>query len=379
MGAVYQGWQKSLDRFAAIKILPSQIEDHDGNFAGRFKREAKAMARFSHPGIVSVYDAGETPDGLLYFVMDYVEGTDLHKTVAAEGALPAEQALAISSQICDALAYAHQRGVIHRDIKPSNIMIDAAGRVKVADFGIAKVANDETASLVTGTHMRLGTPDFMAPEALHKTGLVDHRADLYAVGVMLYQMLTGEVPRGRFDLPSVRRPGLDLRFDAIVDRAMQKDPEKRYASAVEIRGDLERIARDGPHGSPAPRVEPDGPASTGSVSTKAEFRRWTESIWMEGLKQRLKHWLERLDHWSLAKTAIFFGFNVGLAVLIYSDSRVQPMEKVFLAFLIFFTALTHLWILQPRTVERNSRILLVFGVILLHLAIVKMVLTTADN
>ena len=241
MGAVYLGWQKSLDRLVAIKILPPQVEDTAGSFAERFKREAKAMARFSHPGIVPVFDAGETPEGLLYFVMEYIEGTDLQKMVATQGALSPEQALAITTEICGALAYAHERGVIHRDIKPSNIMIDAGRRVKVADFGLAKVASDDSGALLTHSHVRMGTPDFMAPEALQGMSHVDHRADLYAVGAMLYQMLTGEVARGRFELPSARRPGVDPRFDAIVDHAMQKDPEKRYSSAADIRSDLENI------------------------------------------------------------------------------------------------------------------------------------------
>jgi len=383
MGAVYLGWQKSLDRFVAIKILPLQIEDTDQSFAERFKREAKAMARFSHAGIVWVYDAGETSDGLLYFVMEYVKGTDLQKILADVGALPAGQALGISRQIYDALAYAHERGVIHRDIKPSNIMIDANGQVKIADFGIAKVLNEETGALYTGTHVRMGTPDFMAPEALYSVGLVDHRADLYAVGVMLYQMLTGEVPRGRFDLPSVRRPGLDSRFDAIVDRAMQKDPEKRYASAVEIRRELERIEQDRPHGAAMPGVPPvdatglpqgvtDSAASTGRVATGTPRRRWAVSEWLERVVQRI-------GQGSLARTAIYIGFIAALSVLIYSDTRSQPVEKIFLAILIFLTALAHLRINHPKTFEQNSRLLLLFGVMLLHLGLVKFILATADS
>ena len=253
MGAVYQGWQKSLDRLVAIKILPPDLDNNDANFAERFKRVAKAMARFAHPGIVSVFDAGETPDGLLYFIMEYIEGTDVQKMVRTQGPLPPAHALAITAHVCDALAYAHKRGVIHRDIKPANIMVDAEGQVKVADFGLAKVAADDSA-LVTDSHIRMGTPDFIAPEVmLMGMASVDHRADLYAVGVMLYQMLTGHVPRGRFEVPSRRVPGLDVRFDGIIDHAMQTDPEKRYSSATEIRTDLDKILA-GP-------LPPDAPAS----------------------------------------------------------------------------------------------------------------------
>ena len=164
----------------------------------------------------------------------------LQKMLTASGSLTPKQALSITMRVCDALACAHDHGVIHRDIKPSNIMVDGTGAVKVADFGLAKIATDD-ASLVTGSHTSIGTPNFIAPEAMSGMGHVDHRADLYAVGVMLYQMLTGELPRGRFDLPSIHTPGLDARFDTVVDRAMQKNPEKRYSTAIEMRTDLERI------------------------------------------------------------------------------------------------------------------------------------------
>lgn len=267
MGAVYKGWQKSLDRLVAIKILPAGIEDHGANFSERFKREARAMARFTHPGIVSVFDAGETADGLLYFVMECIEGTDVEKIVRENGPLPADHALAITAHVCDALAYAHKRGVIHRDIKPSNIMVDRDGQVKVADFGLAKLATDDAGSLVTRTSVAIGTPDFMAPESLYGMGHVDHRADIYAVGVTLYQMLTGELPRGVFEMPSVQRPGLDPRFDAIVARAMQKNPEKRYASATEIRTDLDQIITV-PHRSAIQEAPP--PADPPQASPRVE-------------------------------------------------------------------------------------------------------------
>lgn len=240
MGAVYKGWQKSLHRFVAIKILPRDIEGETTNYAERFQREARAMARVQHPSIVAVHDAGETPDGLLYFIMEYIEGTDLQKMLLASGKLAPADAVTIAMQVCDALDYAHRHGVIHRDIKPSNILIGHDRIVKVADFGLAKLTTEDC-SLLTGSHITMGSRDFMAPEALAGMENVDHRADGYAVGVMLYQMLTGELPRGRFDLPSVHTPGLDARFDGIIDRAMQKDPDRRYSSAIELRSDLERV------------------------------------------------------------------------------------------------------------------------------------------
>ena len=164
MGAVYKGWQKSLERHVAIKILPPGFDDGVSDFTERFKREAKAMAQLKHPGIVAVYDAGETADGLRYFAMEYVEGTDVHQLVGAQGRLSPERALNIAAQVCAALGYAHDHGIIHRDIKPANIMIDADGQVKVADFGLARSVAGEGAKL-TAANLVMGSPDFTAPEA----------------------------------------------------------------------------------------------------------------------------------------------------------------------------------------------------------------------
>ncbi|MEQ1859772.1 MAG: bifunctional serine/threonine-protein kinase/formylglycine-generating enzyme family protein [Chthoniobacteraceae bacterium] len=254
MGAVYKGVQRSLDRFVAIKILPPGIaDDHDVHYADRFKIEAKAMAHLDHPGIVAVHDAGETADGLLYFVMDFIEGTDVQQMVATQGRLSPEHALAITAHVCDALEFAHQSGIVHRDIKPANIMVDRHGRVKVADFGLAKASTQESGGF-TRSDLVMGTPDFMAPEARSSVATADHRADLYAVGVMLYTMLTGEIPRGRFALPSTTVAGLDPRFDAIVDKAMQADREQRYASAAALRSDLDRLLTEPiPVDAPLPR------------------------------------------------------------------------------------------------------------------------------
>jgi serine/threonine protein kinase len=232
MGAVYKAWQKSLDRQVAIKVLPAEIEHDEAGFADRFKREAKAMARLNHPGIVAVHDAGETGDGLLYYVMDFVDGTDVQQLLTERGKLPVGEAVSIATRICDALAYAHRHGVIHRDIKPSNIMLDSENRVKVADFGLAKIVAEDAHT--TAADLAMGTPDFIAPEVLAGAAPVDHRADLFAVGVMLYRMLTGKLPRGRFDPPSRLVEELDPRFDTIIDRALQAEPAARYASASEL-------------------------------------------------------------------------------------------------------------------------------------------------
>ena len=252
MGAVYKGWQRNLDRFVAIKILPPNLDDGVSDFTERFKREAKAMAHLRHPGIVAVHDAGTTAGGLLYFIMECIEGTDVQKLIAEHGRLAPGEALRITSAVCAALSYAHKHGVIHRDIKPSNIMIEADGDVKIADFGLAKSTGAET-TVLTMSNITMGTPDFMAPEALQGVAHVDHRADIYAVGVMLYQMLTGKVPRGKYDPPSRVVPRLDKRLDGIVDRALQPDPVARYAHASELSAALTPVSR-----SIARRATPTG-------------------------------------------------------------------------------------------------------------------------
>ena len=240
MGAVYQGWQRSLDRLVAIKILPPGMDDAIGGFTERFKREAKAMAQLQHPGIVTVFDAGTTSTGLLYFVMECITGTDVQQLVKERGRLDPAEALRITAAVCDALGYAHEHGIIPRDIKPSNIMLDARGAVKVADFGLAKSTAPET-TMLTGSNVTMGTLEFMAPESLKGVAHVDHRVDLYAVGVMLYQMLTGEIPRGRFVPPSRAVPGLDKRLDGIVDKALQTEPAARYSSAIDLRTAIEPV------------------------------------------------------------------------------------------------------------------------------------------
>ena len=241
MGAVYKGTQLSLERDVAIKLLPPAIERQDLAFAERFKNEARLMGRMNHPAIVSVYDFGRTVDGQLYFVMEYVDGTDVQRMIAREGKLPPEHALAITAHLCDALGYAHKQGIVHRDIKPSNVLIDMEGRVKVADFGLAKLADKTKNSGLTQTGMAMGTPDYVAPETLMYGSDVDGRADIYAVGVMLYQMLTGDIPRGMFKMPSQKFQSIDPRFDSIIRRALEHDREERYQSSHELRLALDVI------------------------------------------------------------------------------------------------------------------------------------------
>ena len=242
MGAVYKASQTVLNRTVAIKILSGDLETGGGNFAERFRNEANAMARLDHPGIVGVHDFGRTESGLNFLVMQYVDGSDIARLIASEGRLHTADAMRITAHVCDALGYAHQQGVIHRDIKPANIMIGHDGAVKIADFGLAKIYSGDGSMLaLTQSGAVMGTLHYMAPEMLSNDGDVDQRADLYAVGVMLYQMLTGRLPVGVFELPSQRVRGLDPRYDGIVSKALKGDRACRYQSAEELRCDLDAI------------------------------------------------------------------------------------------------------------------------------------------
>ncbi len=242
MGAVYQARQVSLDRQVALKILPSELS-RDPSAAERFRREAKALARLNHPHIVAIHDFGETRGGSFYFVMERVDGPDLHQLIQ-KGPLPLPQALDIIRQICDALEFAHAQGFVHRDIKPSNILIDANGRVKVSDFGLAMLVNeknsDENGPSPTLTRAMVGTPEYVAPEQRRGDADIDHRADLYSLGVMFYEMLTGSLPCGAFEPPS-SRADIGRNVDRVVIRAMQAEPDKRYQQASDVRQDLHRV------------------------------------------------------------------------------------------------------------------------------------------
>ncbi len=272
MGAVYRGRQIRLNRDVAIKVLPETLTrgvDEELKFAERFELEAQAMAKFNHPSIVSVFDFGETAEGQLYFVMEFVEGMDIHQYLRENGgSISQEYALSITAHVLDALEYAHARGIIHRDIKPANILLNTEGQVKIADFGLAKAfgdAEDSDKPALTMSNVALGTPDFVAPEALDGDAIPDHRADLYAVGVMLYQMLTGKIPRGQFPMPSEVVSELDPRVDEIVQQAMQFNPGDRFPSASSM-----RIALDPVISAPISRLQTIQKESATSTPRKSE-------------------------------------------------------------------------------------------------------------
>ncbi len=241
MGVVFKARQTKLDRLVALKVIRPDAAERDA-FAERFTREARAMARLNHPHILTVHDFGEA-GGLYYIVMELVEGTDLRRELA-RGPMRPERAVGLALQVCDVLGYAHEQGVVHRDIKPENVLIDRIRGVKLADFGLAKiVVPDSPDPTLTATRHVLGTPHYMAPEQLERPREVDRRADVYALGVVLYEMLMGELPLGRYDLPS-ERLDLDEQMDEILNKALQRDPARRYPRVEEMRAELFAFAED---------------------------------------------------------------------------------------------------------------------------------------
>ena len=232
VSAVYYAIQREKNRDVAIKVLPSDVVSSAGTgVVERFHRDAKAILGLSHPGITAVYEQGEV--GLLFFVvMELVEGNDLARHLRVRGKLSQSESVDIAVQLCAALELAHQRGVVHRDIRPANVLREGSGRVKIMDFGLARDPDSPSAAV--------GAGDFAAPEISDPGAAVDGRADLYSLGVTLYQLLTGDVPRESWTPPS-QKAEVDPRLDAIIERAIRPNPEERYPSALEFRRDLKAI------------------------------------------------------------------------------------------------------------------------------------------
>ncbi len=252
MALVYRATDSFLHRTVAVKVLRSQFAG-DSDFVRRFRREAQAAASLSHPNIVAIYDVGQQGD-IYYIVMEYISGETLKQRIDRKGPLPVVEALAITAQIADALDAAHQSGVIHRDIKPHNILLTKGDRVKVTDFGIARAATGATLT-VAGTIM--GSVHYFSPEQARgeSTGA---RSDIYSLGAVLYEALTGKVPfegdspisvamkhiEGRVVPPRELRSDIPVQVQAIVMKAMEKDPSRRYESAADMLADLNRALSD---------------------------------------------------------------------------------------------------------------------------------------
>ncbi|MBP7950672.1 MAG: protein kinase [Verrucomicrobiales bacterium] len=241
MGAVYKVRQPNLDRMVALKLLPAALAEIPG-FSERFAREAKLLARLNHPNIVSVHDFGQG-GGFFFLLMEYVDGVNLRQAMQA-GKFSCRQALQVIQHVCEALQYAHDEGVVHRDIKPENILLDTRGRVKLADFGIGKLAGDltRTAPNLTVSGAALGTPQYMAPEQIERPQDVDHRADIYSLGVVFYELLTGELPLGRFAAPS-QKTAVSAGVDEVVFRALEKERERRQQSAAQMKTEVQCVAQ----------------------------------------------------------------------------------------------------------------------------------------
>jgi serine/threonine-protein kinase len=250
MANVYLAEDQELGRGVAIKILNDR-HANDEQFVERFRREAKNAAALSHPNIVSIYDRGEA-EGTYYIAMEYLDGRTLKELIVQRGPAPVTVSVEYARQVLSALRFAHRHGIVHRDIKPHNVLVDAEGRVKVTDFGIARAG----ASQMTEAGSIVGTAQYLSPEQA-RGGDVDQRSDLYSLGVVLYELITGTLPfNGDTPVeiamkhlstvpepPSERRPDIPRDLDLIVMRALAKDPDDRYASAEEMDADLERFLR----------------------------------------------------------------------------------------------------------------------------------------
>ena len=274
MGFVFKARQPKIERLVALKILPQSLAA-DPAFAERFTREARVLARLNHPNIVTLHDFGQA-DGFFYLLMEFVDGVNLRQAMKA-GRFTTAQALAIVPRICEALQVAHVEGILHRDIKPENILLDSKGRVKIADFGIAKLIGEPpTDAARTGIGATLGTPHYMAPEQLEKPSEVDHRADIYSLGVVFYEMLTGELPIGKFQPPS-QKVQVDVRLDEIVLHALEKEPARRYQEVSQVKTAVDTLS--GSLGSIGSTRRMDSPSTPPVLEATAAPSRRPDRFW----------------------------------------------------------------------------------------------------
>jgi serine/threonine protein kinase/tetratricopeptide (TPR) repeat protein len=354
MGAVYKARQPTLDRFVALKILAPR-SGGDLDFAGRFTREARALAKLNHPNIVGVYDfgivgqasrlspsekanerseTGATPV-LHYFIMEYVDGPNLRQVEQA-GKLSPREALEIIPQICAALQFAHDEGIVHRDIKPENILLDKKGRVKIADFGLAKILGQEPNDFrLTGARDMVGTPHYMAPEQVERPLTVDHRADIYSLGVVFYEMLTGELPLGKFQPPSAKVQ-IDVRLDEVVLHALEKEPKRRYQQASQVKMAVETIATTSAPGSSGRESAPSESQSLLTSATTTQKTNWWMSPFRSPEMRELAGHLTKKEKIqvrlisgivAIGSAAIFMLLALGIGAL----TGLTPMAAIWIA------------------------------------------------
>ncbi len=317
MGVVYKARQKSLDRLVALKLLaPERVGD--AKFAARFAQEARALAALSHPGIVTIHDFGQA-GGFYFLLMEFVDGVNLRQAMQA-GRFTPEQALAVVPPVCEALQYAHDHGIVHRDIKPENLLLDKDGRVKIADFGIAKMLHADAPDPIPAESQPAGTAQYMAPEQKDH-GRTDHRADIYSLGVVLYELLTGEMPGARLQPPSSRARGvqIDVRLDEIVLRALESKPELRFQTAAEFRTQVDAATTATATGTgstkteaPVSRIEWQGPGTATRKPDATPAGTPGGGFWKSGLLAVLV---------VLAAIPLFIGLVLTVLLVVWSASR----------------------------------------------------------
>ncbi|HEX7121923.1 MAG TPA: serine/threonine-protein kinase, partial [Gemmatimonadaceae bacterium] len=309
MGIVYKARDRRLKRPVAIKVLPPELAFRS-EIRTRFLREAETAAQLSHPNIVPIYSVDER-DGIVYFVMAFVDGENLAVRLHQQGAMPPDEARRILLEVARALAYAHERGVIHRDIKPDNILIQRDGRVMVTDFGIARAVSEGADARLTATGMAIGTPAYMSPEQSMGEREVDGRSDLYSLGVVGYQMLTGDLPFEAQSTPALlvkhiserptpideRRRGVPADLNRAVMLCLEKDPANRFPSAGALATALETgnvpalPATASPAGEPLRRLASRPTPREGvAVPSAEELSRWREPK-VVAFRRKLAPWI----------------------------------------------------------------------------------------
>lgn len=295
MATVYKAYQPSVDRYVAVKVLPSQLAE-SREFATRFQQEARIIARLEHPHILPVFDYGES-DGVAYFVMRYMDAGTLKEKMIEGRPLPLNDIDRLFTQLAEALSYAHSRGIIHRDLKPANVLIDAQGNVFLTDFGIAKLLESASPRL-TQTDAIMGTPAYISPEQAQGNP-VDQRADIYSLGIILYEMVTGSVPftaetplavlfkhiSDPLPPPSLVKPDIPPAIEQVLLKALAKDPKDRFATAAEFMGAWTRAleTRETVQRVPEVVTVPPSPAPPKPVSApRAASKARLPAAWIGG-------------------------------------------------------------------------------------------------